>query len=208
MDKNFQSILNWVYNNFKKDASKMLIWTGVAGWSLSSFAQICGILFNPEIPKEQKGFLVPQECGDALVNIGSFFLITQLAKKSALNLFKTGKFAPKTVREFLEKNKKIYGDKIGKIDFDLGKVLEKDAPDLVKNFNAYKDFGTTVATVGAGVVSSNIITPIIRNKMASNMQKDYIARKQASGELPLEDKKQPTFKSSYNYTSSMYGLKI
>ena len=46
MDKNFQSILNWVYNNFKKDASKMLIWTGVAGWTLSSLAQICAIKFK------------------------------------------------------------------------------------------------------------------------------------------------------------------
>ena len=208
MAKPFQSILNWIAKNFKEDPSKMLIWTGVAGWSLSSFAQICGILLNPEIPKEQKGFLVPQECSDALVNIGSFFLITQLAKKSAGNLFKTGKFAPKQIREFLDKNKDFYKDKIGKIDFDLGKVLEKDAPDLVHEYDVFKNFGTTVATVGAGIVSSNIITPIIRNKMASGMQKDYIARKQASGELPVKQEQQPSFKSSYNYYKNSYGLKI
>ena len=160
------------------------------------------------LSKEEKSFLIPQELADAAVNIGSFFLITQLAKKSASNLFKTGKFAPKTVREFLDKNKKLYGDKVGKIDFDLGKVLEKESPDLVRSYDVFKNFGTTVATVGAGVVSSNIITPILRNKMASNMQKDYIARKRATGELPAEDKKQPTFKSSYSYLSSSYGMKI
>ena len=76
-----QNILNWVCENFKKDASKMLIWTGVAGWTLSSLAQICGILFNKEIPKEQKSYLVPQELFDAAVNIGSFFIFTQTSKK-------------------------------------------------------------------------------------------------------------------------------
>ena len=190
----FQSVLNWIAKSFKDDPSKMLIRTGVAGWALSSVAQICGILFNPEIPKEQKGFLVPQECGDAMVNIGSFFLITQLSKKSASNLFKTGKFASKSVKEFLEKNKTLYGNKIGKIDFDLGKVLEKDAPDLLKNYEAYKNFGTTLATVGAGVLSTNIITPIIRNHMASNMQKNYIERKRSTGELPAENVKSQTWR--------------
>ena len=36
----FKSALNWVAKHFRKDASKMLIWTGVAGWTLSSLAQI------------------------------------------------------------------------------------------------------------------------------------------------------------------------
>ena len=73
MSNAFQNVLNWVYENFKKDASKMLIWTGVAGWTLSSLAQIGAILFNPNISKEQKSFLIPQELADAAVNIGSFF---------------------------------------------------------------------------------------------------------------------------------------
>ena len=40
MNKAFQSILEWVAKNFSKDASKMLILTGVAGWTLSSLAQV------------------------------------------------------------------------------------------------------------------------------------------------------------------------
>ncbi len=65
----------------EKDASKMLIWTGVAGWTLSSLAQVGAVLFNNKISNEKKSFLVPQEMADAAVNIGSFFLITQAAKK-------------------------------------------------------------------------------------------------------------------------------
>ena len=168
------SILNWIADNFKKDPSKMLIWTGVAGWSLSSAAQIGALVFNPKLSPDQKSFLIPQECFDAFVNIASFFLVTQSAKTLTKNLYKTGKFAPSKVRNFLEKNKDLYKDKVGKLDFDLDSVLQKQ-PDknLYQTYNTYKSFGTTVATVGAGILSSNIITPIIRNKMASNAQKEY-----------------------------------
>ena len=172
-----QSILNWVYENFKKDASKMLIWTGVAGWTLSSLAQICGILFNKEIPKEQKGYLVPQELFDAAVNIGSFFVFTQTTKKVVSKMFSTGKWAPKSVRAFLDKNKAKLGDKMFKLDFDLDEVLKKNTDFPKEAYYACKNFGTTIATIGAGVVSSNIITPILRNKAATRMQKNYLDAK-------------------------------
>lgn len=203
MPKIFNNILEWVAKNFRKDASKMLIFTGVAGWSLSSLAQICGILFNPEIPNEQKVFLIPQEISDAAVNIGSFFLITQMTKKTVSKLFSTGKFAPASVRKYLEKRKDIYGDKIGKLDFSLDKVLKNDKANFPeKSYYACKNFGTTIATVGAGIVSSNIITPIIRNNMAARMQKKYINEKNSLSEKPIE--KSPTFKSNlYNYSSNM-----
>ena len=161
MSKPLDSVLNWVYKKFSKDASKMLIYTGVAGWALSSLAQMGAILFNSKIPNEQKSFLLPQELADAAVNIGSFFLITLSAKKLAQKLFSTGKLAPKSVRTFLDKNKELYSKKIGNI-----------LP--TEQYWAYKNFGTTLATVGAGVVASNVVTPILRNKMASNAQKKYI----------------------------------
>ena len=56
-----QKGMEWIYTNFKKNTAKMLIWTGVAGWGLSSLAQIVAIMINPKISKEQKSFLVPQE---------------------------------------------------------------------------------------------------------------------------------------------------
>lgn len=179
MKNMLDSVLNWVAQNFRKDASKMLIWTGVAGWTLSSLAQVGAVLFNNKISNEKKSFLVPQEMADAAVNIGSFFLITQAAKKMTAKLFSTGKFAPKTVRAYLEKNKDLYAKKIGKLDFDLDEVL-KTHNDFPKNqYYACKNFGTTLATVGAGIVSSNIVTPIIRNSMASKMQKNYISKQQS-----------------------------
>ena len=179
----FKSALNCVAKHFRKDASKMLIWTGVAGWTLSSLAQISAVLFNPKLSKEQKSFLAPQEFADAAVNIGSFFLVTQVAKKSVSKMFSTGKFAPQKVRKFLNKHKDIYGKKVGKLDFDLDEVLKKD------------NLFPTIATVGAGIVSSNIITPILRNQMASKMQKNYIDNKNKY-DNKIKEVKVPIIKST------------
>jgi hypothetical protein len=180
MSKPFDNTLNWVAKHFRKDASKMLIWTGVAGWTLSSLAQVGAVLFNPKISTEQKSFLVPQELADAAVNIGAFFLVTQATKRTVAKLFSTGKFAPKSVRTFLEKNKDVYANKVGKLNFDLDEVLKskKNAGFPAEEYYACKNFGTTIATVGAGVLSSNIITPIVRNRMAAKMQKDYLNKKE------------------------------
>lgn len=192
MAKPLEAVLNWVARNFSKDASKMLIWTGVAGWSLSSLAQIGAILFNPKIPNEQKSYLVPQELADAAVNIGSFFLVTQMAKKTTAKLFSTGKFAPKSVREYLNSKKELFADKIGKLNFDLDDV-QKALPDFpLEKYYACKNLGTSIATVGAGIVSSNIITPIIRNTMATKMQKNYLKYKNP------QENQQPVFKANYS----------
>ena len=137
MRKFLDSILNWVAKNFSDDVSKMLIWTGVAGWTLSSAAQMCAILFNPKIPNEQKSYLLPQEVADAAVNIGSFFAVTQIAKHTAAKLFKTGKFAPKSVKEFIKNNKTEIGEKIGKLDFNLEDFLKS------KNASCLKDYQNT-----------------------------------------------------------------
>ena len=175
-----QKGLEWIYTNFKKNTAKMLIWTGVAGWALSSLAQIGAVMFNPKISKEQKSFLVPQEFMDAVVNIGSFFLVTQAAKKMIAKMASTGKVAPAKVRQYLNKHKDLYADKVGKIDFDLDEVLKKSADFPKDSYYTYKNFITTVGTVGASVLSSNIITPVVRNYMASDVQKNLLGRKPAN----------------------------
>ena len=197
MRKFLDSILNWVAKNFSDDVSKMLIWTGVAGWTLSSAAQMCAILFNPKIPNEQKSYLLPQEVADAAVNIGSFFAVTQIAKHTAAKLFKTGKFAPKSVKEFIKNNKTEIGEKIGKLDFNLEDFLKSKNASCFKDYQNTFRFGTTVATIGGGILSTNIITPIARNNMATKAQKNYLAYKEK------EKNSEPTFKALQNYSSGM-----
>ena len=170
-----QSYLNYVAKKFSSDASKMLIRTGVAGWTLSSLAQIVALVVNPKIEHEQKGFLIPQEIYDAVVNVGAFFIITQATKKFTEKLFTTGKYTPQSVRAYIKQNPEIFKDKIGKLDFDLGKKLgDLGQKELLKKYKSVKNIGTTIATIGASIISTNIITPIIRNKMASRVQKGYL----------------------------------
>ena len=182
MSNIFQRGLNWIYKKFKNDASGMLIWTGVAGWTLSALAQMGAIFINPKISNKQKSFLLPQEAMDAAVNIAMFLIFTQSTKKVASKMFKTGKWAPGKVKTYL-KNKPELSDKVGKVDFNLDDYL-KEHPDFPqKEYNSCKEFYTTLATVGAGAISLNVITPIIRNATASYVQKKYIDYK-ASNPYP------------------------
>jgi len=174
----FQNKLNWICENFKKDTSKMLVVTGTLGWALSSLAQGLAIIANPKISNEKKSFLLPQEMMDAAVNVGGFFLFTMLTKKCISKMASTGKIAPQSVRDFLNSHSE-YKNKVGKIDFNLDEVL-KNRPELAKiekSYLSHKNFVTTMGTIGASVLSCNLITPVIRNFTASNVQKTYIDMK-------------------------------
>ena len=173
----FEKVLVYIADKFHEEPSKMLIWTGALGWSLSSAAQIGAILLNPKISNDQKSFLVPQEMADALANIGAFILITQSVKKLTSKMFSTGKILPNSVKEYLNQHGDIYTKRVGKVSFDIDKVLPKKG-DIRDVYDSYKSMGETVATVGAGIVATNIITPLIRNRMASSVQKNYLEAKQ------------------------------
>lgn len=171
----FQNCFNWICENFKKDTSKMLIVTGTLGWILSSLAQVFGILGNSKISSEKKSFLLPQEVMDAVVNVGAFFGITMFTKKVIAKMASTGKIAPQSVRDFLNKNS-ILKNKVGKFYFNVGDVLPKNSSELT-SYESYKNFVTTMGTVGASILSCNIVTPLIRNATASRVQKRYIDMK-------------------------------
>ena len=95
----------------------------------------------------------------------------------------TGKIAPTKVREFLNKNK-VYGDKVGKLDLDLDEVLKNEPKFPKDSYYSYKNYATTLGTVGASILSSNIVTPILRNAAASDVQKKYLNnRPQSSGNM-------------------------
>ena len=160
-----------IYKHYKEDTAKMLVITGTLGWGLSSAAQTFAVAVNPKISKEQKNFLIPQTILDAIVNIGTFFMITLAAKKMVSKLCTTGKFAPQTVRNFLNNNKELYGDKVGKLSLNLDEVMKQAPKHVEKSYNTYKNYATTLGTVGASVLATNIVTPIIRNSGASNIQK-------------------------------------
>lgn len=168
----FRSFLNKIAEAYGKHPGKMLVHTGVIGWILSSAAQVCAIMINDKIPKEQKMYLIPQEIADAGVNILSFYLITQTFQSVAVKLVTSGKILPKAVRDFL-----VYkgaAEQLGKRGFDIyrSKLL---TPSGVKRLDSFKNGIDVIGTTIGSVISCNLVTPIIRNEIAANRQKKALA---------------------------------
>ncbi len=176
MNSPLQKILNSLYNNFKKDTSKVLIITGVLGWGLSALAQMGAVVFNPKLSKDQKSFLFPQELSDGLVNTCSFLLITLAVKKFISKLASTGKIAPQSVRDFINKKPELK-EKVGKLDLDLDKVLKSNSDFPTNSYYTYKNYITTVGTIGASIMATNVVTPILRNKMANKAHNKFMDAK-------------------------------
>lgn len=175
--KLFENFKNTVLTKFGPNPAKMLIYTGVLGWFLSSVAQIGAIAVNDKIPKEQKMFLIPQEIGDGTINVLSFLVVTSAIKGYASRLVSSGKLANKPIRDFLVHsgintvNKKGY--KVPK-DFDFSKFNIEEMANYDQIKPQYKSFknGVDVIAMNVGsILSCNIITPILRNKYATSRQK-------------------------------------
>lgn len=182
----FMKAKDFIANHYGKNVGKMLIHTGVISWILSSAAQVAAIAINDKIPKEQKLFLIPQECADAAVNIASFYLITQSFKSLGSYLVKSGKWVPGTVRKFLEKTN---FKNIGKIGTDIATQANLPAKELndFTKFSTGMDF--MITTLGS-IISCNIVTPLIRNEIAANRQKKGLERMNK----PAQDSPVQTYK--------------
>ena len=166
----FQKALNHIFKKFADNPANMLVFTGCLGWLFSSLAQISALLVNDKLSNKEKMFLIPQEIGDALINMFSFVLVTKSVEKFTSKMFKIGKFAPNSVRKYLNDNKETIKN-VGKLDCNLDEILAKASDkQILSKYKLCKNFYTTLATVGASVVSSNIVTPLLRNKTASYTQ--------------------------------------
>lgn len=171
IDKN----LSRLYKNYGENPGKMLLHTGTAGWILSCAAQVMAIITNDKIAPEQKAFLIPQELGDGLINILSFYILTSSVKNLTSKAVLNGKIANKAIKGYLEKNKLT--DKIGKIDFNIKKTA--NFADIKDDFNAFKNGVDVLASTAGSILSCNIVTPILRNEYAATKQQqinDYRAK--------------------------------
>ncbi len=188
----FMKIKDYIARHYGENVGKMLIHTGVIGWILSSAAQVMAIVINDKIPKEQKMFLIPQEIADAGVNIASFYLITQSFKGVASKLVNTGRWLPDSVRTFLSKNNEI-SQKVGKKGFDV--LKDGKMPEALENdFKKFSSGIDVIATTIGSVLSCNIVTPIIRNEIAANRQKNSI--KKMNSDIDVKASYRPGVKSN------------
>ena len=176
LSKFFNNFKNTVLTKFGPNPANMLIWTGVLGWFLSSAAQVVAIAFNDKIPKEQKAFLIPQEIGDGAVNVLSFLVVTSAVKGFASKLVSSGKLTTPAIKKFLQKTGLHSKNGLGNTRFDISKLanFEQIKDEYVKFKNGVDVIGMTAGSI----LSCNIITPIVRNKIAANRQRATIEKNQ------------------------------
>ena len=174
---------NMIFDKFSNDIGNMLIVTTILGWIASSTAQIIGISRNSKYSKEQKRFMIRQEMGDAAMNIGSFFLITKPIKLFASKLVSCGKIIPHIVQNTAIKNGDLKN--LGKLHFNLSEQPYLGS-DVKKAYNSFNNFMGTSSAVLGGILSSNLVTPILRNRYASKRQdKPLIYRTTISKQSPF-----------------------
>lgn len=188
----FNKIKEKAFGKFSKGLGSMLIATSAAGWALGSTAQIFGILKNDKYSKQEKGFLVRQEIADASLNILTFCAITTGFKNLSKKLVDSGKLITPKIERFCQKQNidlsqpktsisKIVNEKIDTVVKNIETAKETGMGDLkalrrernsLRAFNnrTLKPFTSgaeVVGTLGGGILASNIITPICRNKIAA-----------------------------------------
>ncbi len=181
LDKIKNEFVSW----FDKDNNAgFLFVTAALGWVLASAAQTVGLMHNKELSKEDKKFLVPQELADGAANIGMYALVTTKLMNGAEKLTKPNK------------NGKTFIN----LKDETGKIL-----DYSTHTAEYAKMGRNLQTGAAilgGIISSCILTPIVRNAFAGYMKK-RADKKAPEEKLTLQDnysgRIQPFFTKTYSY---------
>ena len=153
-----------------KDVGKTLAITGSIGWGLSCLAYTGAILFNKGIPSDQKKFLVPQEITDGVINVSLFWIFTNQFNKKAKAFVDEGKVLPKDLKERVLEIREKHGKDLPLETFE--KHL-KESGHIGKFKEFQRSFPALVSITGS-VIAANIVTPIVRNFVASKFQKKHI----------------------------------
>ena len=199
--KSWDGFKETILKKYGEQPGTMLVHTGTLGWILSSLAQIAAIVFNDKIPNEQKVFLIPQEFADAATNILSFYAVTYSGKALASKLVKTGKIRNAKISKFLDSIPNLDKSKIGNWDFDVTKQTGFKTSGIENDFKNFKNGVDVYAGLAGSILSSNIITPVIRNKYASERQRNTLNRMNA---YKMKNMQAPRGISMENYLNNVY----
>lgn len=213
-----KKIANYVYKEFAGKPGKFLTYVGIIGWIASSVSQTVAIITNDKIPEAQKKFLIPQELSDAAVNIISFAIITSSFTKFGEGLVKSGKLASKELRHSL-KNLNL-DSKVCTKGFDISNLPQVKELDpayddkFAKSYFKIADGVSFISSTLGSVISCNLVTPFLRNKIAANRQKNSLQKEQLEQQALLQRTtfqqplKQPLNTSQPRLTQPSGGMKI
>jgi len=131
--------------------------TGALGWGLSCFAQLGAIIINDNIPAKEKKFLLAQELLDGVINVALFLRLTSKGKDYGEKHVEHALILPEKWKDFVNKPNEL----IKKIS---------NNPSELKSFNDFKAGVGTITSLIGSAISCNIVTPIMRNILASGFQ--------------------------------------
>lgn len=195
-------LLTSIWNNYKHESGKMLLHLGAIGWVVSSIAQICAIVINKKINKDDKKFLIPQEAFDGLINAGFYYIITDTCLTISNKLVESGKFLNQKLHKNILEN--IFKTKENTADIkqlsnlvknekatltkimrnQLSKAPTESLEKLLGAFTKFKNAAGIGASILASIVSCNLVTPIIRNKIAAEIQKKALDKNKTIPKKP------------------------
>ncbi len=168
--KSFNKICKLGINN-RADFLKI---TGVTGLILSCLAQTCAIIFNPKIDKKEKSFLIPQELSDGVLNSTIFWFFTSKASEFCKKLVINKKIIPAKFENIL-KNYKTGGGNIVESEKHFLNFLEQNGGLSAKKTGLTLLGGAgLIGMICGSILSVNIITPLIRNRIATKIQEQKI----------------------------------
>lgn len=235
--KLLQNIVQYMADNYSKDSGKLLVHLGALGWVLSSAAQLGVIAGDKNIDKKKKKFLLSQEGADAGVNVLMYYTICDVIKKTGDKFVENGKFLTDDVVKALGSIKggtvSVSDPKqwrnlftIAELEKPLTKLLSKpDHLNMVKGLTDSKQTRALIANaldavethknnvgvfsaIAASVLACNIVTPFVRNIIASQFQKHSLKKEsvdfrktQIKENITMRNPLPTSFKSFSNYNS-------
>ena len=155
-----------ISKNNISDQAHFQNWCGTIAMVLSCAAFTGSVALNKGIPSEQKEFLVSQELADGAINVALFWVMTDKFKKWADKKIVAGHIFPKEMKEKVEKVRALVGAKGSLKDMSA----HFTADELTKIGKFHSGFKNGVSLVGS-LFAASIITPIVRNIVASTFQK-------------------------------------
>lgn len=173
LSKAFSELKTNLFHKYGENPGAMLLHTGTIGWILSCAAQMMAIVTNDKIDAKEKAFLLPQEFGDGLINILSFYILTSSVKNIASLMAQNGKIANKAIKGYL--NKHGLTEKIGKADFNIRDT--KNFGEIKDEFVSFKNGVDVIASTAGSVISCNLVTPVLRNEFAARKQQEITGGK-------------------------------
>ena len=227
MNRQAKNLAEFVYKHLEKGSGAMILMTSMLGIAMSSVAQTFAILLNDKYSISQKAFMAPQELTEGCITVLSMFLITKPIQKITKQYTKMGKILSKDLIQYAEKNHLL--SERGKLNFDFGESIKSiingiensdkfirssevdkakmlaEHKDAIHSFHSLEDSTSAITTTAGSILSTALISPLLRNYSASYYQKINM---EYYNNLPKGDDGKPkmryhkTFKSNYIFSDN------